>query len=306
MFNWNDLKYLLAITRSGSTPGAAEALKVDQTTVLRRIEGLEKALGVQLFDRRPDGYKATAIGSELAAIAERVERETAAILNVADASLRRNAGILRVTTTELLATDILPPVATELRRQIPELQVELIASDRMLDLMRGEADIAIRVASVPAEPAVMRRKLGEIVWAIYCTNGYAGRHGAPKTIEELNRDHHIIEGSGEIGRLDPLLWVRALAPKAQTAIKCNSVAEVIAAVRAGAAIGPLPCFVAAGDANLVRCLPPHMERRYDVWLLYPESHRQNPLIRAFLDALIKRFAMLGDQLEGRCPSKTSA
>lgn len=302
MFNWNDLKFLIAIARNGSTLGASEALKVNQTTVARRIEVLEKALGVKLFDRRPDGYKATAIGIELAAIAGRVERETAAILNVAEASLRRNAGTLKVTTTELIATDLLAPIAAELRQELPALQVELIATDRKLDLLRGEADIAIRVASVPVEPALVRRKLGETVWAIYCAKSYAERHGAPRTIEELKLDHQIIEGSGEIQKLDPLLWLKALAPKSQAAIRCNSVANLIAAVRSGAGIGSLPCFAAAVDESLVRCLPPHLERRYDIWLLYPEIHRQNPLIRAFLDALIARFALLRDRLEGRGPS----
>lgn len=298
MFDWNDLKYFLAVSRRGSTLAAARDLHVNQTTVARRVDALEGALGARLFERRPDGYRPTVFGLKLMTLAERVERDAGAVADAAQSWNRTVSGVVRVTTTELLAMDVLAPLISDLRASHPSLQVELVSDDRRLDLVHGQVDVAIRVGSVPEEPSVVRRRLGESVWSAYCSKSYADRHGVPRSVEDLD-NHHVVGGSGDLASLAPLVALATLAPHGKIAIRCNSVPNLIAAVRSGIGVGPLPNWVAHGDDTLVPCPVPAIGSRADIWLLYHESQRDTSHMRLFREAVIERFATLRDRLEGR-------
>ncbi|MDH7795165.1 MULTISPECIES: LysR family transcriptional regulator [unclassified Beijerinckia] len=295
-FNWNDLRYVLAVARQGSTLAAASVLGVNQTTVARRIDMLEQALDIQLFERRPEGYRITQQGQEALAVAERIEREAAALADGARSWRRQISGVVRITATELVATELLAPLIAELRQRHPLLQIELIADDRRFDLTRGEADVAVRVGQIPDDPSIVRRWLGRSVWSIYCSQSYAQHHGTPLNLAELD-EHQIIGGSGQLDKLAPLLALREAAPRAAIAVRCNSVANLIAAVRSGIGIGPLPGW-ADGD-DLVRCPLPELETSADIWLLFPESQRSSRHVRTVVDALISRFETVRSRLEGR-------
>ena len=197
MFDWNDLKFVLAVARSGSTLAASRTLRVSQTTVARRVDALESSLGVRLFERRPGGYLLTANGEKLIVHAEQVEKDAAAVANAVQSWNRAVAGTLRVTTTELLAMDILAPLISELRSTHPSLQIEMVADDRRLDLARGEVDVAIRLGALPAEAGITCRRLGRSAWSLHCAKSYAERHGVPQTVEDLD-DHEIVGGGGEL------------------------------------------------------------------------------------------------------------
>ncbi|GGF17078.1 LysR family transcriptional regulator [Youhaiella tibetensis] len=293
MYDWNDLKFLLAIARTGSTLGAAKALGVNQSTVARRSEALEDALGIQLFERRPGGYRLTARGQELAAMAEAVEAGATHIADTAASWRRQISGTVRVTTTELVATAILAPLISRLSATHPGLTVELIAGDRRLDLQRSEVDVAIRVGSNPSEPSLVQKHLGESVWAIFAARSYADQYGLPGTAGDLAA-HTILAGGGDLVTLQPLEWLAEAAAGARIAMRCNSVPNLIAAVRSGVGIGPLP--YTGVDETVVRCLD--VEWRSDVWLLYHETQRSTPHIRAFLDAFTAYFATVRGKVDG--------
>lgn len=298
MFDWNDLKYFLAVARSGSTLAAARALKVNQTTVARRIDILEKRLGISLFVRLPNGYRLTERGEATVSLAAQVEQGAKTLADTALGWKRAIAGTVRVTTTEVLAIDVLAPLVSELRDRHPSLVVELIADDRRLDLSRGEVDVAIRVGSCPGEPGIVRRRLATSVWALHCARSYADRRGRPQTVEDLNR-HDIVGGSGVLAGLAPLVALRKAAPDAPVGIQCNSVPNLIAAVRSGVAVGPLPCWAATKDDDLLRCPIPELEARSDIWLLYHESLRASPHVRLFREAVTARFGAIRHRFEGR-------
>lgn len=297
MFDWDALKYLLAVSRAGSTLAAATMLRVNQTTVARQIDRLEQDLGLVLFERRMDGYRLTEQGHTLVALAQEVERPALALEAAARALQRTGTGALRVTTTELLATDVIAPLISDLAEMQPGLRVELVADDKRLDIAGGEVDVAIRVGSVPASPGVVRKRIGESLWAIYCQKSYAERFGVPTNVEQL-RGHRIPGGSGVLATLPALERLVRAAPEADIALRCNSVPNLIAAIRSGIAVGPLPHFAAEGDAGLVRCPLPALESRHDIWLLYRESQRDVPHARAFRAALIGRFRLLRHRLAG--------
>ncbi|MBL8593776.1 MAG: LysR family transcriptional regulator [Devosia sp.] len=300
-FDWNDARYLIAVARAGSTLGAARSLGVNQTTVARRIEALEQDLGIALFERRADGYRVTERGREALLLVQPMEQAATALLEASQAWRRDIAGVVRITTTEILATSVLAPLLSRLRDTQPALQVDLVADDRRLDPLRGEVDIAIRVGSEPQDPGLVRRRLGQSVWTLFCSRSYADRHGVPHDLNAL-RHHAIIAGSGSLAGLSSLLWLRGLAPDAPVALRCNSVPNLVAAVGAGVGIGPLPYFISADNPDLIRVLPDLDDTpRGDVWLIYPESLRQSPPVKFLVAALAETFATVRDRMAGRGP-----
>lgn len=298
MFDWNDLRFLLAVSRSGSTLAAARELCVNQTTVARRIDALERALGLQLFERRPEGYRLTASGAKTLALAQRVETAAGALGEAAAAWRRDISGLVRVTTTELIAMGIVAPLISQLRLSHPRLQIELVADDRRLDLRSGEVDVALRLSEPEPLAGVVGRHIGDSNWGIFCSRGYCERHGVPRIREDLNR-HSIVGGTGGLASLPALLWLAGLAPAASIAVRCNSVPNMIAAVRSGVGVGALPFFAVGGDRTFVRCLSPEFERSTPIWLLYRESLRNTPHVRVFLDAVIGAVAAARGRLTGR-------
>lgn len=296
MYDWNDLRYLIAVGEAGSTLAAARRLGVNQTTVARRVDALERALGVMLFERRAGGYALTPRGREALELALRVQREARSLADAAGAWRRGVSGVLRVTTTELLAMAVIAPLVAELREVWPGLAIELMAEDRRLDLRAGEADVAIRLGTPDPEPELVGRRIGESRWALFCATGYAERHGLPATKDDL-RGHRVIAGSGAMARLPAHAWLAELAPDAPVVLRCNSVPNLIAAARTGIGIAPLPMLAAGRDPGLVRCLP-DLGIGAPIWLIHRAGQRDAPHVRAFVEAVTRRFQALRGRLSG--------
>ena len=153
MFDWNDLKYFLAVAESGSTLAAAQALRVSQTTVARRIAALEAATGVTLFERRQAGYALTPVGEAMLASAAGVRDAALRFEEGAGARSRDAGGMVSITAMEIFAVTLLPPILRDLRAAHPGIHIHLDTSDEPRDLGAGQADIAIRRSKQPARTA---------------------------------------------------------------------------------------------------------------------------------------------------------
>lgn len=302
MFDWSALPAFLAVLRTGSTAAAARALGVNQTTIARRIAALEAELGAVLFEKRPDGYRPTEKGLALRPRAEAVEREAAGIDALAGEWRRMLRGSVRVTTTDTMLTLVLAPAVRDIQALHPGLGIELIAEDRFLDLARGEADVAIRAGGGADQAGLVRRRLPDSVWGLYCSADYARDAGLPRHPSELAR-HRLVLGDASIARLAGLRWLEENAPVAAVAIRCNTVPNLVASVRSGLGISALPA-IAAAEHGLVRCLPEAAAFRGELWLLYPESLRQMPHVRLFVDEIIPRIDATRPLIQGetRTPS----
>jgi DNA-binding transcriptional LysR family regulator len=298
MFDWDDLRVFLAVARAGSTLGASHGLGLDQTTVARRIGALEADLGTELFERRPDGYRLTGRGRELVGLAEPLASAAEAVAARADTWRTGVSGIVRVTTTETAAGLLLAPAMAALRTTHPGLKVELIVDDRRLDLARGDADVAVRIGPRPEGRGIVRRRLGESVWAVYCSRDYAARDGRPETVEAID-GHPVIGGAGPIAGVAPLVWLEKAAPHSEVVYRSNSVPNLIAAVKSGLGVSALPCLVGVGSPDLVALLPPLRDLSGDIWLVYRESLRRAPHVRAFAEAIAARVEAMRSALEGR-------
>lgn len=288
-FDWNDLRYFLAVARLGSTTAAALAMDVSGSTVSRRITALEQALGAKLFERRPDGYRLTELGQGLVADAEATEAAAGQILNRVSAFGRGVSGCVRVTAmTEVAATLILPHLGA-FSTQHPAVEVELHTSDQKSDLLRGEADVAVRIGPRPNEPGLVIRRVGEVGVHLYCSKAYAERRGVPTTAQELN-EHHLIRGVGRVDTRPGHLWMAEHAPDARVAHRASTTDGVLAAVQQGLGIGSLPTFVMANVTGLVRLEGVGPGVQIGTWLIATEEARALAHVRSFLDFLAPLLA----------------
>lgn len=298
MVDWNDWRQFLAVARSGSTLAAARTLRVSQTTVARRIAALEEALGVALFERRPAGYVLTAVGSDLLPRAEKVEEAALAAETHGSAHRRSARGTVRITAEEIFSTALLAPHLLELRETWPEIRIEIDNTIGLRNLAAGEADIALRSISQPEGGGVAGRRIARDDWTLYCSAGYAERCGVPRTIEAL-RDHVIVGGGGGQLAREYNQWISAAGLKDRVTIEQGSASGLLSAVRTGLGIAALPCIVADGMPDLIRCAPPPEEKRY-LWLLTHDRVRHQPAVRAVIDFLYERLSAHVRGLEHRC------
>jgi len=286
-YDWNDLRFFLVVARKGSTTAAASALGASASTVARRITAFEEDLGVKVFDRRPDGYRLTELGEQLIAQAEAVERAAGEIERSVSTRRRGAAGTLRVTAMDLAASELILPHLFEFRTAYPLVEVELLTTDDKLDLVAGEAEIALRFGPKPVEPGLICRRVGRLEVALYCSRSYAAAAGVPASVDELNH-HAVIRGIGYVDTRPHHLWLADAAPLAKIAYRANSSLGIHDAVRQGLGIGSLVTAQADREPDLVRVrVGPSLAA--DAWLITSEANRLRAPVRAFLDFIAPRI-----------------
>jgi len=296
MFDWNDLRYFLAVAREGSTLSAAKALDVSQPTVQRRLTALEERIGRKLVEHHPTGYRLTEFGKTLLPHAEEVERSVMAFQRQVMSGGAELAGTLRVTCPEGMASRLLAPLIESFRAKYPELRVDLVMTDRRLDLVKGEADVAVRMQE-PGDESLIARRIADSRWAVYASRSYIERHGRPQRPEDL--DHHsIIEFGGELADSSGSRWLRAAAPHATIAARGNSMLGVVAAVKSGAGLAPLPMLLGGTEAGLEPVLAPIPELDFKIYLVMHSDLRRTARVRAFCDFVVAEIARFRPLLMG--------
>lgn len=289
MFDWNDLKYLLAVARQGTTLGASRELRVSQSTVARRVQALEEALGLELFDKRQSGYVLTELGEKLRGSAEAIETAMGGFAAEASAHKRGLAGSVRLTTNETFANLFLVRAIREFREAYPNVGLEIVTADKLLDLAQGEADVALRAGTRPVEPDLVGRRLAVDRWSVYCSREYAAQHGIPRSAEDFHR-HHVVSADGLLSRSPLIDWVEANVPPDSIVMRQNSISGLYASIKGGIGVSMMSDFVAIADPDLVHCFTPEIEHQPEVWIVTHERLRGVPRVRAVLDFLTGYFA----------------
>lgn len=187
---WDLYRSFLAVLREGSLSGAARALGLTQPTLGRHVEALEQTLGLALFTRSGHGLMPTEAALELRPHAEALAASAAALLRAASGRGAGTRGTVRITASEVVGAEVLPPILARLRREHPELVVELVLSNRTEDLLRRDADIAVRMVR-PAQEALVARRLGVVELGLHAHQRYLDRCGAPAVLDDL-RAHALI------------------------------------------------------------------------------------------------------------------
>jgi DNA-binding transcriptional LysR family regulator len=298
MFDWNDLRHFLAVAREGSTIRAAKVLGLNQSTVHRRIAELERQLGRRLFERLTGGYRLTLLGEELLPFAERVER---AVTDFTRHVASRNTdltGTIRVTCPETAGYRLMKsPLLDAFHARHPGLHVELVMVDQVLDLGKGEADVAFRTAA-SQDNALVARKIAEVPWAVFASRSYIERHGSPQTIADIDK-HDIIQFDGAIADHTAAEWMKAVAPRARVSAHCTSVPALVLAVKSGAGLSPLPIIAVEHEPDLVRLFDSIPELRLPFYLLIHRDMRHTPRVRAFCDFVTAELKAFRELLVGQ-------
>jgi DNA-binding transcriptional LysR family regulator len=288
MIDWNDLRHFLAVAKAGTTLAAARELGVSQSTAARRIDALEAAVGLKLFDRRQSGYALTDMGKELVETATAVEVAAGAFASRASALKRGLTGTVRITTNDLFAGEVLMPTLNAFRRAHPEILLEMVTSDRRLDLAKGEADVALRAGTPPSEAHLVGRRIAKDTWSFYCSRAYAKRHSMPTSLGELA--NHQVLGPDPQAFATPLAdWLQRSIPRHTILLRQNSVGTMLASLRNGLGVGLMADFVARSDPQLVQCFEPGIDPGYEIWLLTHDRLRNDPHVRVVLDFLARHL-----------------
>ena len=241
MFDWNDIRLFLAVAESGSALGAARLLGLNQTTVTRRMDVLERQLGLTLFERRTMGYRLTEDGEVLLAAARPMGELANAIEAQAQRQRRSLSGTIRVTAPEVIFSYFLAPIIAEFRHRHPEVRIEYDASEYLVDLTRGAADVAVRATERPHAEGLVALKLGEVAWTAYCSPGYAEAHSLPTDPDQLS-GHQVVAYSGQVAERGGNKWFMQKVDPRQIAGYSSSVANMTGILRAGGWFRPFALF----------------------------------------------------------------
>jgi len=298
MFDWNDLKYFLAVARNGSTSAAAKAMGTSQSTVHRRLRELEAKLGCELIIRHQTGYRLTERGLAMLKHAEAVESAIISFERNLAASNQSVVGTIRVTCPEafgyrLMRSDFL----AKFQHSFPNLRVEFVVTDKLLDLAKGEADVAIR-GVVSSDSQLFGRKIADFPWAVYASCSYTERCGAIARFEDIN-DRSIVEFDGNMRNHSSARWLRSVAPNAHVAVRANSLPSLLLAVKSGIGCAPLPVIVGDGESDLIRMLGTIPGLISTFYLYIHEDMKKAPRVRAFFDFFLKEFNSIRLALVGK-------
>ncbi len=276
--NWEDLRHFVALAKTGSFSQAGRRLRVDHTTVARRVAVLETALGLRLIDRLPRAVLLTEDGRRIAALGERMAEDAFAILRSADGARPEIEGEVRVSAPPNFAAAILAPALVTLRRIHPGIVVDLLGDARLADLGHREAEIAVRL-SRPKSGDLIARKVGEMAFALYATTDYARRR--------TDMEWEFLAHDGLPEALPQQRWLDAFMAGRPVAFRASDTAALAAAAAAGLGVALLPAFLGDGDPRLARLACPEPPPRRDIWLAVHDDLRRAPRIRAVMDFLVE-------------------
>jgi DNA-binding transcriptional LysR family regulator len=299
MLTWDDLKHFLAFARKGSILTAAKAQGANHSTVRRRLAELEEHLGCKLVQRHLSGYRLTEVGEGLLPYAERVEEAVAACERYVASCDKGLTGVVRLTCSPTVGERLRrAPLFETFQARFPGLRIELVLSDRLVDMSNGEADIAIRThGREPDEESLVGRKIAEGAWAVYASRSYVKRHGRPDGPEDITH-HCVVQFGGTIANHAAAEWLRRVAPHATIGASSESFPGLVLAVKSGAGLAPLSTVLGDGESELVRVIDSVPELVTHYYLLMHPDMRHTPRVRAFYDFVESEIKLFRGALVG--------
>ena len=287
---WNDLSVILAIGRTGSLSGAARTLKVNHSTIFRRISAIEEKTNVRFFDRLPTGYRMTSAGKAAMQCAERVEAEVLTLGRHILGRDKRLQGKIRITAPEYVSTDLLVEPMHEFRNNNPDILFQIVTTSDPLDLNRREADIAVRVTSAPPE-ALLGRKICEFRFCVYAAQSYLEQRP-----EKSLAEHDWVMKDNEVDWLVPLIWKNRALADSRIALTSSLTRGATNAALEGMGVVLLPCFFGDIHPKLIRVTEPIASLARELWVLtHPDLRhtvRVRTAMRHFYEALRKKAPLI--------------
>jgi len=264
MIDWDHIRHFLAVVEQGSTRRAGDLLGVGQTTTARRIKSLEDKLGLTLFDRSDGRYRATAEALALLPAARAMRAASETFASEGRGLQRHHVRRIRITAESAMTALLVDPALARFAKRRPDIEVDVDVSADKRDLVAGEADVGLRGGFEPTEPDLIRRKLMDDPFAVYCSHDYP----EPPTTRDALRDHWI----ACFDVLRPRFEAGGLGHRVKHV--ANSATALRAIIAAGHAVGPLPRSVGEAPPALRLCF--RVDEPIGIWLVYPERMRGFP------------------------------
>jgi len=282
--NAEDLRFFLAVRQARSIKGGARLLRVDHSTVSRRLASLEEALGARLFERTPDGLLETDVATAISPLAERIEGLTSELVDAANVAAGVASAPVRIAASPVTTEHLLIPRLPDLMKRFPDVAFDIHADISRRSLSKREADIAIRqhpVGTPPAEPSALAVKVAKLAAAAYASVEYVERFGRPERPVRSLAGHALIYTSPSPGDT----WASSLDEPADSIVSIFPFACANVAALAGLGIAVLPCLGSDTNPRLVRISDVIVT--FDMWVVTSAEVRNNPRVRAVKDALIE-------------------
>ena len=285
--DWQWLRSFVAVMDGGNLTAAARALGTTQPTVGRHIRALEKRLGETLFERQPNGLQPTARATDLYERSAAVEQAVTGLSASLGSASPSPAGLVRVTTSVIFAVELLPTLLAPLLDRHPLLQIELMAGDDVRNLIRREADVAVRFVR-PEQPEVVASKVGEVAIGLYAHRDYLSRAGTPRRKAQLAQHAFVgFDNATAIVREAARLGIGLDANRVR--LHSDNFLVQLAAVRSGVGIGALQTWLAARHSELVRVLPRLDVSRLPVWVATHDDFHRSRRMRAVFEHLVSEL-----------------
>lgn len=292
-----DLELLVEVADTGSLTKAAKALRIHHATAFRRLCDLEKRAGAPMFERLPHGYVPTSAAHKLLASARRLRAEMRSF----DEQLREldthGAPALRVTTSDGLASAFLPPLLRTFHDAHPDVTVDLIVENRVLNVAGREVDVALRPAREVSGDMVCRR-VAKMGYTLYASKDYLQCRGSLDPSALNFSGHSICAFSESVAYFTTAKWLQRHARAASVVAQCNSLITMQGLARSGMCIAALPCVLGNRDAQLVALMPPIEAMHTSLWVCIHKRLRKVPRVRVFLDFCYTAIEKQKDQLAG--------
>jgi DNA-binding transcriptional LysR family regulator len=282
--DWSLYRSFLAVAETGSLSAAARRLGSTQPTVGRHIAQLEAALGGQtLFTRSPGGLAPTEAALALKPHAEAMAAAAAALEREASGAADAEGGVVRITASEVVGAEVLPPILTAFREDHPDIDIELVLSNQPEDLLRREADIAVRMLR-PRQDALLARRIGSIRLYMYGHERYLGRRGAPQTLADLQ--HHTLIGFDRAPlTIEAIRGLPVKIEREMFGLRTDADLAQLAMLRAG--YGLCPCQPGLTDGSLQPVLTDRFFFDLEVWVCMHEDLRATRRMRLMFDCLVQ-------------------
>ncbi|ATB42085.1 LysR family transcriptional regulator [Cystobacter fuscus] len=290
--DWQLCRSFLAVLDEGSLSGAARALGLTQPTIGRHVEALEQALATPLFVRSPQGLVPTEAALEIRPHAEAMRAAAASLRRAVSGAEGGARGTVRLTASEVVGAEVLPPMLARFRERHPGIALELVLSNRTQDLLKRESDIAIRMIR-PEQSALLSRKVGVTTLGLYAHRDYLARHGTPRSMEELG-GQALIGFDQESPSIQTLRAMGFRMGREGFVFRTDSDLAQLALIRAGAGIGVCQVGVARREEALVHVLPEDFAYALDLWVVMHENLRTSEPMRLVYDHLaaeLKAYAL---------------
>lgn len=281
---WDLYRCFLRVLQEGSLSAAARSLGMTQPTAGRQISALEEQLGVSLFTRSQSGLAPTDAALALRGHVEAMQSMAASAARVAGGFGHSASGCVRISASEIVGVEWLPPILAALRRDHPQLEVELVLSNRVQDLVLREVDIAVRMAP-PQQDVLLATRVGHVRVGLYARRDYLARRGVPAQIEDLAQ-HDLIGFDMETPFLRAARTRYPMWTRENFALRSDSDLAQLALVRAGAGIGSCQVGVAKRDESLVRVLPALIDYPLDAWVAMHADLRSSASCRVAFEVLV--------------------